>query len=101
MTDVRITDKIGVVGLDATDYPEEQTERVTSLNTKYLLQGLEILETLGWSQVDVCLVEPYDDDEADNPALVLRPPTDSFFGGKQAGIAITPVTDKGRRVNDD
>lgn len=28
--------------------------------------------------------------------LVLRPPTESLFGGEQAGIAITPRTRNGR-----
>lgn len=89
ITEVRVTDKVGVVGLDGTDYPN--AERVTTLQTELLMQGIEILDTLGWNEVDVCKVGG-----PDNPMMVLRPPRDSLFGGEQAGIAITPRTDKGR-----
>jgi len=54
---------------------------------------LELLDTLGWDQVDVCTVES---EQTDYPMLLLRPPTDSIFGGEQAGIALTPKTEKGR-----
>ena len=95
----RITDQVGVVGIDATDYPDEQTEHVTTLNSEYLMQGLEILDTLGWKQVDVCTVKD-ESGMADHPMLVLRPPTESLFGGEQAGIAITPRTERGRGVDE-
>ena len=89
LTEVRVTDKVGVVGLDGTDYPN--AERVTTLKTELLLQGIEILDTLDWNEVDVCKV-----DGAGQPAIVLRPPTDSLFAGEQAGIIITPRTEQGR-----
>jgi len=89
ITEVRVTDKVGVVGLDGTDYPN--AEQVTTLKTDYLLQGLEILDTLGWGEVDVCLV-----DGPNQPGVILRPPTDSLFAGEQAGIAIAARTEQGR-----
>jgi len=89
LTEVRVTDKIGIVGLDGTDYPN--AEQVTTIKTEILMQGIEILDTLGWKEVDVCTVEG-----DGHPMLVLRPPMDSLFGGEQAGIAITPRTEQGR-----
>jgi len=89
LDEVRVTDKVGVVGIDGTDYPN--AEQVTTLKTKYLLQGIEILETLGWDEVDICLV-----DGPDQPGIILRPPTESLFAGEQAGIAIASRTEQGR-----
>jgi len=93
MSKRRVTDKLGVVGLDTVEYPEEQTERITTLDATNLKKALSILETLGWNEVDVCAVEP---DDVDNPMLVIKPPTKPLFAGEQAGIAITPRTEKGR-----
>ena len=89
LSEVRITDKVGVVGIDGTDYPN--AEQVTTLKTEYLLQGIEILDTLGWNEVDVCLV-----DGPNQPGVILRPPRDSLFAGEQAGIAIAARTKQGR-----
>jgi len=90
---VRLTDRVGVIGLDGTEYGE-LGERQTTIDTEILQQGIELLDTLGWNQVDVCTVAGAN--ETDNPMLVLRPPRDSLFSGEQAGIAITPRTDQGR-----
>jgi hypothetical protein len=96
MTDeTRLTDKIGIVGLDGTDYGELETHQ-TTVDTDILKQGIELLDTLGWDQVDVVTVESGNDDNADYPLLVLRPPHESLFSGDQAGIAMTPRTEKGR-----
>jgi len=99
MTEVtRVTDKVGIVGIDATAYGEYGNHE-TTIDTEILKQGLELLETLGWDQVDVCTVDS--DGVSDYPLLVLRPPHESLFSGDQAGIAITPVTEKGREVDND
>jgi len=90
---VRLTDRVGVIGLDGAEYGE-LGERQTTIDTEILKQGIELLDTLGWNQVDVCTVAG--DDKTDNPMLVLRPPRESLFSGEQAGIAITPRTDQGR-----
>lgn len=102
MTDpVRLTDRVGVIGLDGTEY-NELGERQTTIDTEILQQGIELLDTLGWNQVDVCTVAGANEN-TDNPMLVLRPPRESLFSGEQAGIAITPRTDQGRNkgVSDD
>lgn len=95
MTEItRLTDKVGIIGLDATDYPQESHE--TTVNTDLLQQSLELIETLGWEQVDVRTVEGNGD--SDYPMLILRPPQKAVFDStEQAGIAITPVTEKGRK----
>ena len=90
---VRITDKVGVLGIDATDYGDRETHQ-TTINTELLADAADIIATLGWDQVDVITVES--SESADNPMLVLRPPHESVCGGEQAGIAITPRTEKGR-----
>jgi hypothetical protein len=96
MNDVtRLTDPVGVIGIDATDYGEDESHE-TTVDVSLLKQGLEVIETLGWDQVDVRTVQP-NGDVADYPLLVLRPPEDSFFGAEgQAGIAIAPRTEQGR-----
>jgi len=94
---VRLTDKVGIVGLDGTDYGEYEKHQ-TTINTDILKQGIELLETLGWEQVDVCTVTT-PNEQTDYPMLMLKPPHESLFSGDQAGIAITPRTEKGR--NDD
>jgi hypothetical protein len=96
MTDeTRLTDKVGVIAVDATDYGELENHQ-TTISTGLLRQGLDLIETLGWEQVDVITVAPMDDN-ADYPMLILRPPRDALFGPDgQAGIAITPKTEQGR-----
>jgi len=96
MSNVRLTDQVGVVGIDGTDYDDEQFKHITTVKGDILLQAAEILDTLGWKEVDVTAVGRPTDDEG-YPMLILRPPTDSLFGGEQAGIAVTPRTEQGRR----
>jgi len=100
MTDeIRLTDKVGVIAIDATDYGELESHE-TTVSVDMLKQGLELIETLGWDQVDIRTVET-NNDSPDYPLLVLRPPSEALFGGSgQAGIAITPRTEKGRKRND-
>jgi hypothetical protein len=92
---VRLTDKIGVVGIDGTDYGEYE-EHQTTIDTEILKQGIELLDTLGWEQVDVCTVST-PNEQADYPMLMLKPPHESLISGDQAGIAITPRTEEGRK----
>jgi hypothetical protein len=94
----RLTDKVGVIGLDHTEYPQE--DHITTVNADILTSVLTILEELGWSQVDVIAADS-DEGSADYPMLVLRPPTDSIFGGSQAGICVAPKTEKGRDIRGD
>lgn len=96
MTDeTRLTDKVGVIGIDATDYDDLENHQ-TTVSVSLLRQGLDLIDTLGWDQVDVITVDPMDD-KADYPMLILRPPSDALFGPDgQAGIAITPKTEQGR-----
>ena len=100
MKPTRVTDNVGLVGIDASEYPDDQTERVTTVATDILQDSIDILDTLGWSEVDVCFVEPSDDD-ADQPMLMLKPPTDSLFGGEQAGIIVAPRTESGKGEMDE
>lgn len=86
-----LTDKVGVIGLDAVEYPEH--EHITTVSVGYIKQATELLDVLGWDQVDVCSVPSKN---ADYPMLVLRPPHESLFAGEQAGISITPRTKQGR-----
>jgi hypothetical protein len=97
---VRVTDKIGVLGLDGTEYPE-RGEHVTTVNGNILRDALEILDTLGWDQVDVIMVDGKG--EPDYPMMVLRPPEGALFAtaGPPAGIAITPLTEDGRNGDGD
>lgn len=87
----RLMDKVGVMGLDDTEYPQE--EHITTIDVEYLKSAMVILDELGWTQIDVCAIPS---EEADYPMLRLKPPHESFFGGENAGIAITPKTEKGR-----
>lgn len=100
MKPTRVTDNVGLVGIDASEYPDEQTEHVTTVATDILQDGIDILDTLGWSEVDVCFVEPSDDD-ADYPMLMLRPPRKSLFGEEQAAICVAPRTESSRGEMDE
>jgi hypothetical protein len=88
----RLTDKVGVISLDATEY--EHSEYVTTVNTDELQRGLRLLDELGWDSVDIAVVPPRSDDA--NPLLGLQQPRESLMSGDQAAITIAPLTDKGR-----
>lgn len=97
----RLTDKVGIIGIDATDYGELE-EQQTTVAVDLLRQALDLIDTLGWEQVDVLTVEPTTDDPDDQPMVILRPPHSALFGPAdgQAGIAVTPRTEQGRRSDE-
>jgi hypothetical protein len=51
---IRLTDKVGVIGLDGSAYDGEYQ---TTIDADLLKQGIELLETLGWEKVDITTVE--------------------------------------------
>ncbi|WP_199233679.1 hypothetical protein, partial [Halorubrum sp. SP9] len=57
-----LTDKLSVVGIDSTDWGDLE-RRETTVNVEYLKQGLELIETLDWEKVDICLVDPPNGDD--------------------------------------
>jgi len=96
----QLTDKIGVVGLDATDYGDLETHE-TSVDLQHLKTAVELIETLGWDKLDVCLVHPPESDDEhgpDFPMLSLRTSEPLFSSG--GAVTIAPLTDKGRGGND-
>jgi len=87
---VRVTDMIGVVGIDASDY--DDVEHVTTVDVENLQRTLTLLEELGWGSVDIGAVEGEDD----YPLLVIQPPRDALFGDDQAALTVAPLTEQGR-----
>jgi hypothetical protein len=98
-----LTDKLSVVGLDSTDWGDLE-RRETTVDIEFLKQGLELVETLGWEKVDICLVDPpngTDDSKPDNPLLALRP-DDPFFGDyDNAAVVVAPISGSGQVSTDD
>jgi len=92
----QLTDKIGVVGPDATDYGNLETH-ATSVDVQHLKTAIELIETLGWEKIDVCLVEPPESDDEgdpDYPLLSLQTNEPLFSAG--GAVTIAPLTEKGR-----
>jgi len=97
----QLTDKIGVVGLDATDYEHLETHE-TSVDLQHLKTAIELIETLGWQKLDVCLVHPPESDDEngpDFPMLSLRTSKPLFSAG--GAVTIAPLTEKGRGGNNE
>jgi len=91
----RLTDQIGIIGLDASPYDDHGTHH-TTVDIDNLKTAFELLDVLGWDTIDVCTVESTDE-TPDHSLLVFRPPRESLFSGDQAGVAIAPLTDHGRQ----
>jgi len=90
MVGSRITDRLNVVGLDGTEYDEENVERLTTVKGTFLEQATDVLGALGWDDVDVSVIEHPDDPEQ-NPMLAIEPSTEgSVLADKQAAIVIAP-----------
>lgn len=86
----RLSDPVGVIALDATEYPQE--EHVTTIDVGLLKDSMELLETLGWDKIDVNIVPSHDEPEK-NPMLMFRTPQDPFFASENTGVAIAPKVD--------
>ena len=86
----RLTDKANVVGIDASDYDERRVTEVTSLSVSLMKKALDIMQTLGWSDVDVFAVEAFDGQEDDNALLIMKPADSEWGSDRQAGIGIAP-----------
>lgn len=86
----KLMDKVGVMGLDNTNYPNE--EHLTTIETEYLKTAINVMDELGWNQLDVCYVPG----KGDYPLLRFKPPSKSLFAGENAGFSIAPRTEKGR-----
>ena len=91
-----LTDRLGVYGILTYERMSEQAEHITTIQTKYILDVMEILETLNWNYVDVYAVEKPGDGDA-TPMLAFQPPHPSFLGGDQAALTVSPITEEGRR----
>jgi hypothetical protein len=90
MSGARITDRLDVVGLDGTEYDEENVERLTTVKGTFLEQATDVLGALGWDDVDVSVVQKPDKPDV-NPMLAIEPSTDgSVLADKQAAIVIAP-----------
>ncbi|WP_158293502.1 hypothetical protein, partial [Halorubrum sp. SS7] len=90
-------------GIDSTDWGDLE-RRETTVNVEYLKQGLELIETLDWEKVDICLVDPPngdDDKNPDSPLLALRPDAPFFGNRDNAAVVVAPVSGPGRGANDE
>jgi len=94
----RITDKLDVVALDGSDYPDLETASKTTVKAHFLQQAIDVVEALGWDTVDVCAVE---NDTSDKPLLVVQPPDESVLAGEQAAILVAPYDASDRTLGGD
>ena len=90
---VRLTDKIDVIALDGTDYPDAAVKRHSTVSVSVLQDALELVDTLGWETVDIITAHP---DSDDLRVVALQPPSDSPLAGEQAAITVAPLTETGR-----
>lgn len=88
-----LADKVGVIGVG--DIPKTDNEEYTAVSISSLKQALDILDTLGYQDVDVCL-SPSSNEMADLPFLVFRPTPKSLMADDNAAVGVAPKTEKGR-----
>lgn len=90
---VMLSDAVGIIGLTNRDFGEFE-DHGTTVAFSELKRAVEIVDALGWKQVDVNLVES-PNDEADYPILAFRYPG-GLFGGDPGAVTVAPRTEQGR-----
>lgn len=83
----RLSDKLNVVGIDATDYNKDVYQYNGTFKVELLQQGLDLLDSLGWEEVTCGSIVPPNDDDGGR-LLLLTPDTEEPWTSEQASIGI-------------
>ena len=85
----RLTNRTNVVGIDASEYGEDVYQYDGTFSVEYLKQALDIVETLGWDNVNLGSILPDEDDEDhDGRLLLITPDCECPWQGEQASVAL-------------
>ena len=91
-----LTDNVGLIGVG--DFPESEGEEfATAVSVGALKEAVELLETLGYADVDLRLAG-HDREGADHPLLMLRPTPGAIYADDNAAVTVCPKTEKGRQL---
>jgi hypothetical protein len=84
----RLTDKTCVVGIDASDYDRETYQYNGTFRVDYLQQMLELVDTLGWDEVNLgSIVPPGESDGA--RLLLVTPDCQKPWRSDQASVGVS------------
>ena len=84
----RVTDKLSVVGIDASDYDEATYQYNGTFRVDYLQQMLELLDTLGWDEVNLGSIVPPGGDADGARLLLVTPDCPKPWTGDQASVSL-------------
>jgi hypothetical protein len=83
----RVTDEHSVVGIDATEYSDDVYQYNGTYRVEYIRQMLDIVETLGWDEVNCGSIVPPDDAKGAR-LLLLTPDRERPWSSDQASVAV-------------
>jgi hypothetical protein len=91
----RITNYSDCIALDGFDYPDEAINHVSTVDTSKLKRVLDIVEKLGWHEVDVYAIEDWANDSDRNPIVAIQPRGTNIWDEEQAAVTLAPLETDG------
>lgn len=84
---IRMTDRMDVVGIDASDYDKRTYQYSGTYRVEYLQRMLELVDTLGWDEVSLGSIEPPGDSDGAR-LLLVTPDTEHPWTSEQASVSV-------------